>query len=99
MTEEKFMQDGLKRGPALRLADFAKKLDKRKLKSFSSYKTLKNLNNMLRKYDINSNDIKKILLFVSEPVKIDETNKHFQYCITDIKRKMSIIGLTKSSNE
>src|SRR3954451_18586696 len=43
--------------------------------------------------------IKKILLFVLEPVKIYEADKHFQYCITDIKRKMGIIGSAKSSNE
>ena len=48
---------------------------------------------------INSNDIKKILPLVPEPVKIDEADKHFQYCITDIKRKMGIIGSAKSSNE
>ena len=66
MTEEKFMQDGLKRGPASRLADFAKELGKRKLKSFSSYKTLKDLSDVLRKYGIDSNDIKKIPPFVPE---------------------------------
>ena len=75
-------------GPASDLADFAKELGKRKLKSFSSYKTLKDLSDVLRKYGIDSNDIKKIPPFVPEPVKIDEADKHFQYCITDIKRKM-----------
>jgi len=44
-------------------------------------------------------DIKYILPFVPKPVKIDEADKHFRYCITDIKRKMGIIGSAKSSNE
>ena len=59
-TEEKLMKDGLKSGPASRLADFAKELGKRKLRSYSSYKTLKDLSDVLRKYGIDSNDIKKI---------------------------------------
>jgi len=60
---------------------------------------LKDLSDVLRKYGIDSNDIKKIPPFVPEPVKIGEVDKHFQYCITDIKRKMGIIGSAKSSNE
>jgi hypothetical protein len=99
ITEEKLRSYGMPGGPSSDLADFAKELGKRKLKSFSSYKTLKDLNDVLRKYGIDSNDIKKIPPFVPEPVKIDEVDKHFQYCITDIKRKMGIIGSAKSSNE
>ena len=41
MTEEKFMQDGLKRGPASRLADFAKDCKEKKLRAFSTYRSLK----------------------------------------------------------
>ena len=90
---------GMKGGPATRLVKFAKECKEKKLRSFSSYKTKKELGEVLRKYGIDSNDIKKIPPFVPEPVKIDEADKHFQYCITDIKRKMGIIGSAKSSNE
>ena len=96
ITEEKLRSYGMPGGPSSDLADFAKELGKRKLKSFSSYKTLKDLNDVLRKYGIDSNDIKKIPPFVPEPVKIDEVDKHFQYCITDIKRKMGIIEIGRA---
>src|SRR5437773_11904143 len=89
----------MKLSPATRIVDFTKKCKEKKLRSFFSYKTKKELSEVLHKYDINSNDIKKILPFVLEPVKINEADKHFQYCITDIKQKMSIIGSAKSSNE
>ncbi|PKK59535.1 hypothetical protein RhiirC2_290916 [Rhizophagus irregularis] len=98
-TKEEFRSIGLGLGPATVLADFAKECKDKKLRSFSSYKTKKDLSEVLRKYGIDSNDIKKIPPFVPESVKIDEADKHFQYCITDIKRKMGIIGSAKSSNE
>src|SRR5436305_14188678 len=59
MTEEKYMQDGLARGPAMRLVKLAKECKDKKLRSFSSYKTKKELSEMLHKYSIDSNDIKK----------------------------------------
>jgi hypothetical protein len=98
-SKEEFERYGMLGGPATVLADFAKECKEKKLRSFSSYKTKKELGEVLRKYGIDSNDIKKIPPFVPEPVKIDEADKHFQYCITDIKRKMGIIGSAKSSNE
>ncbi|PKC63927.1 hypothetical protein RhiirA1_537427 [Rhizophagus irregularis] len=99
LGKEEFRSIGLGLGPAVKLADFAKECKDKKLRSFSLYKTKKELGEVLRKYGIDSNDIKKIPPFVPEPVKIDEAGKHFQYCITDIKRKMGIIGSAKSSNE
>jgi len=99
ITKEELRDYGMKGGPAKNLADFAKECKDKKLRSFSSYKTKKELSEVLRKYGIDSNDIKKIPPFVPEPVKVDEADKHFQYCITDIKRKMGIIGSAKSSNE
>jgi len=47
MTEEKYMQDGLARGPAMRLMKFAKECKDKKLRSFSSYKTKKELGEVL----------------------------------------------------
>lgn len=99
MTEQRLRDYGMKGGPALRLADFAKECKEKKLRSFSSYKTKKDLSEVLRKYGIDSNDIKKIPPFVPELVEIDGADKHFRYCITEIKRKMGIIGSAKSSNE
>ena len=64
ITEEKLRSIGLGLGPASDLADFAKELGKRKLKSFSSYKTLKDLSDVLEKYGIVSGDITRIPQFI-----------------------------------
>ncbi|CAG8757116.1 10951_t:CDS:1, partial [Funneliformis caledonium] len=44
--------------PVSNLADFVKECKDKKLRSFSSYKTKKELGEVLRKYRINSNDKK-----------------------------------------
>jgi len=46
------------------LADFAKELGKRKLKSFSSYKILKDLSDVLKKYGIIRGNITCISQFI-----------------------------------
>src|SRR5947207_15957711 len=67
-TEQKFRDCGLKVGPASRLVKFAKECKDKKLRSFSSYKTKKEMSEVLRKYGIDSNEITKILPFELEPV-------------------------------
>jgi hypothetical protein len=52
-------------GPAIRLADFAKELGKCKLKPFFLYRNLKDLSEMLEKYEIISKDITCISQFIS----------------------------------
>src|SRR5581483_9329244 len=64
ITEEKLRSIGLGLGPASDLADFAKELGKRKLKSFSSYRSLKDLSEVLEKYGIVSGDITRIPQFI-----------------------------------
>ena len=50
----------MKLGPAKTLAKFAKECKEKKLRAFSTYKTKKDLSEVLRKYGIDSNDIKSI---------------------------------------
>ena len=76
MTEKKFMQDGLKRGPTSRLADFAKELGKRKLKAFSSYKSLREV---LIRYGLESEGTDKIPLFSLQTYEIKDSDKHFEH--------------------
>jgi hypothetical protein len=54
LTEEKLIHHpyNLPGGPALVLADFAKECKDKKLRSFSSYKTKKDLSEVLRKYGV-----------------------------------------------
>jgi hypothetical protein len=63
-SKEEFLSYGMPGGPAKRLADFAKELGKRKLKAFSSYKSLKDLSEVLEKYGIVSGDITRIPQFI-----------------------------------
>jgi hypothetical protein len=99
MTEEKLRSYGFKGGPATLLAKEAKTLKEKPKRPFSNYKTLKDLSKVLHKYGIDSNDIKKIPPFEPEPVKIDDEDEELKQCITEIKRRMGIIGSATGSNE
>ncbi|PKY57165.1 hypothetical protein RhiirA4_478045 [Rhizophagus irregularis] len=70
---------------------FAKECKDKKLRSFSLYKTKKELSEVLRKYGIDSNKITKILLFELESVKIDDEDEELKQCITEIKYMQSKI--------
>jgi hypothetical protein len=63
ITEQKFRDCGLKVGPASRLADFAKECKDKKLRSFSSYKTKKDLEEVLAKYGVEDGRITDIPQF------------------------------------
>ena len=60
MTEEKFMQAGLKMGPAMKLAKEAKTLKEKPKRAFSTYRSLKEV---LAKYNIGGNGIGTIRQF------------------------------------
>ena len=62
-SKEEFRSYGLKAGPAKRLADFVEEISEQKLRSFSSYKTLEELKDVLRKYKVNGEDITNIKQF------------------------------------
>ena len=66
LTEEKLLRHpyNLPGGPASNLADFAKECKDKKLRSFSSYKTKKELGEVLEKYGIISGDITRIPQFI-----------------------------------
>ena len=57
MTEQRFRDYGMKGGPAVILADFAKECKEKKLRAFSSYHSLEKV---LEKYGIRSNSITSI---------------------------------------
>src|SRR5205085_11733511 len=60
MTEEKFMQAGLKMGPAMKLAKEAKTLKEKPKRAFSSYLSL---SEVLAEYGIDGNGIGTIRQF------------------------------------
>src|SRR6266487_5168000 len=63
LTEEKFRSIGLTLGPATALAKFIEDLKEQKVRSLSSYKTLDELKDVLRKYKVNGEDITNIKQF------------------------------------
>ena len=99
ITKEKLRSYGMAGGPSSRFADFAKELGKRKLRAYSSYRSMKDLKEVLGKYGVNSNDIQMIPQFMPEPVRIDDNDEELKQCITDIKRRIRIMGSITGSNE
>ena len=63
ITKEELRDYGMKGGPAKNLADFAKECKDKKLRSFSSYKTKKDLKEVLAKYGVEDGRITDIPQF------------------------------------
>lgn len=99
LTKEDFMQAGLEMGPAILLAKEVQALKEKPKRSFSSYKTQKDLKGVLDKYGINSNDITRIPQFVPNTHSIDESTTEFKLCIDDILRRIRNMGPVVDSNE
>ncbi|PKY40741.1 hypothetical protein RhiirA4_539063 [Rhizophagus irregularis] len=89
LTEEKFMQDGLERGPATRLADFAKECKEKKLRSFSSYLSL---SEVLAEYGYDSDGIDSIPLFSPPTYEIQDDNKIFKRCMEEVLGRLRTYG-------
>ncbi|CAG8770049.1 3089_t:CDS:2, partial [Funneliformis caledonium] len=77
---------------------FAKELKEKMLRSFSSYKTKKELKEVLRKYGIVSEDITRIPQFKPVTHPIDEDSPEFMLCIDDILRRIRNMGPVVDSN-
>ncbi|RIA86005.1 hypothetical protein C1645_829930 [Glomus cerebriforme] len=95
MMKKDFTDIALKARPALRLADFTKKCKDKKLKAFSSYKSLKEV---LKKYDIDSNGMDTIPLFSLQTHEIKDFNKHFEHYVKNILFRIKHYGLLVLDN-
>jgi hypothetical protein len=62
LSQEELERHGMKLGTAKTLAKFAKECEKKKLRSFSSYKTKKDLREVLAKYGVDGNGMENIPL-------------------------------------
>ncbi|PKC52332.1 hypothetical protein RhiirA1_543522 [Rhizophagus irregularis] len=89
----------MKLGPVTALVDFAKEYKEKKLRSFSSYKTKKELNEMLCKYGIVSGDITCIPQFIPPTHTINESTPKFKLCIDNILRRIKNMGPVVNSNK
>ena len=77
MTKQDFQEYGMKGGPAMTLVKFAKDCKEKKLKAFSSYRSLKEV---LKKYDIDGNGIGTIRQF--PPVILSEKREFHTQSLT-----------------
>ena len=79
----------MKGGPATRLAKFAKDCKEKKLKAFSSYRSLKEV---LKNYGIDSNGTDTIPLFTLQTYEIKDSDKHFEHCMAEILVRLKNYG-------
>jgi len=89
MTEQKFRDCGLKIGPAMTLAKFAKDCKDKKLRAFSTYRSLKEV---LAEYNLVSEGTEVIPLFTPQIHEIPDDNKHLELCMADIKLRLKSYG-------
>jgi hypothetical protein len=75
ITKEELQSYGMKGGPAKNLSKFAKDCKEKKLKAFSSYRSLKEV---LKDYDIESEGIEAIPLFTPPTYEIRNDDKYFE---------------------
>ncbi|CAG8461612.1 25911_t:CDS:2 [Gigaspora margarita] len=97
--KDEFRDLGLKFEPATILVEFAKEVKNKKLRAFSSSRTLKDFKKVLAKYGIDSNNITSIPQFQPEPHTLDEKDEVLRHCISDILLKLENMGTVADSNE
>ncbi|CAG8758492.1 11433_t:CDS:2, partial [Gigaspora margarita] len=98
-TKQDFIDYGLKGGPAKSLADFAKEVKEKKLKSFSLCKTKQEVKEVFNKFGYGDADIISILPFKPEIVDIDSNDGKLKFCIDDIKQKIELYGPASELNK
>jgi len=88
-SKEEFERYGMLGGPATVLADFAKECKEKKLKAFSSYRSLRDV---LADYGYVSDGIEAIPLFSPPAYVIRDDDKYFEECITEINKRLRDYG-------
>ncbi|CAG8614303.1 7225_t:CDS:2 [Funneliformis caledonium] len=89
LTQEELEKWGMPGGPAKRLVKFAKECKDKKLRAFSTYRSLKEV---LEKYDLASEGTEIIPLFTPRIHEIPDENKHLELCMADIKLRLKSYG-------
>ncbi|CAB4470126.1 unnamed protein product [Rhizophagus irregularis] len=92
ITKEELERHGMKLGPATALVDFARECKEKKLRSFSSYKTKKDLKEVLAKYGVQDGRITDIPQFTPKPHNIDDKNEALLHCLKDIRLRLRNMG-------
>ena len=88
-TKDEFRSAGFALGPATRLVEFAKEVKEKKLRAFSSYRSLREV---LAKYGLDSDGIESIPLFALPTYEIQDNDKHFAHCMAEILVRLRDYG-------
>src|SRR5581483_7265267 len=88
-SKEEFEHYGMLGGPATVLADFAKKCREKKLRAFSTYRSLKEV---LKKYGIGSDGTDTIPPFSLQTHEIQDSDKHLEHCMAEILVRLKNYG-------
>ncbi|CAG8630767.1 20040_t:CDS:2 [Dentiscutata erythropus] len=92
--------ESLKVGLASDLAKFVREFKEKKKCPFSSYKTQKDLKEILMKHEIDGNSIDTIRQFSPTTYPLKDDDEELQQCIKEIKRKLRNMGtILADSNE
>ena len=89
LSKQDFQDYGMPGGPTIKLVDFAKECKEKKLRAFSTYRSLKEV---LEKYNLASKGTEIISLFTPRIHKIPDENKHLELCMADIKLRLKSYG-------
>ncbi|KAF0539381.1 uvr/rep helicase [Gigaspora margarita] len=98
-TKQDFIDNGLKGGTTKSLADFAKEVREKKLKSLSSCKTEQEVKEIFNKFGYEDANITSILPFKPEIVDLDNNDERLKFCIDNIKQTIQLYGPASELNE
>ncbi|CAG8730433.1 14483_t:CDS:2, partial [Dentiscutata heterogama] len=88
---------GMLGGPTTRIIEYIEKLNETKLRSFSSYKTLDELKDVLRKYKVNGEKITFIKQFNPVYEEIGDGDKDLKQCMKEIILRLSNLEIMQDS--
>ncbi|CAG8672170.1 18837_t:CDS:2 [Dentiscutata erythropus] len=89
----------MKGGPTTVLTKFIADIKEQKLRSFSSYKTVEELKELLRDYKVNGDNITSIKQFNPIFEKIDDDDEALKQCIAEITLRLAQIKSMTDANE
>ncbi|RIB06289.1 hypothetical protein C2G38_2046905 [Gigaspora rosea] len=96
MAKEDFQSYGFPLGSALDLALEVKALKDHKKRSFSSYRSLKEV---LVKYEISWDSITSVTQFQPEIHSLEDNDEELLQCVKEIKRRLANMGTVVDTNE
>ena len=83
----------MKGGPASNIAVFTKECKEKRLRAFYSYRTKKDLKELLAKYGIDGNSMDNIPLFELQTHTIQDSDEYYKHCMKEIMVRLKNYGI------